>query len=43
VIQAVTFGTFQSETGNAGVEDAVLTALRAGYCQIDTAYADEAT
>jgi 2,5-diketo-D-gluconate reductase A len=38
-IQAVTFGTFQSETGNSGVEDAVLTALKAGYRQIDTAHA----
>jgi diketogulonate reductase-like aldo/keto reductase len=38
-IQAVSFGTFQSEAGNAGVESAVLSALEAGYHQIDTASA----
>ena len=38
-IRTVSFGTFQSESGNAGVKDAVLAALAAGYRQIDTAHA----
>ena len=39
VLPAVGFGTFQSDSGNAGVKRAVAAALEAGYRHIDTATA----
>lgn len=38
-VPAVGFGTFQGDSGNSKVKDAVLTALKLGYRHIDGAHA----